>query len=97
MKIIKDSVVRLKAALKESFYAEGFNIAWNEGAAAGQSVDHLHIHVLPRKAGDKGIYTYEPREFLYRTEKRETSPEQELREIAKLIKKSFDEKFNIGC
>lgn len=29
-----------------------FNVGMNFGAAAGQSVQHLHIHVIPRRAGD---------------------------------------------
>jgi diadenosine tetraphosphate (Ap4A) HIT family hydrolase len=32
--------------------AEGFNIGVNEGEAAGQTVPHLHIHVIPRYKGD---------------------------------------------
>jgi len=32
--------------------AEGFNIGINEGEVAGQTVDHLHIHVIPRYPGD---------------------------------------------
>ncbi len=30
----------------------GFNIGFNVGATAGQSVDHAHLHVIPRRAGD---------------------------------------------
>ena len=30
----------------------GFNIGINDGAAAGQTVMHLHIHLIPRYAGD---------------------------------------------
>ena len=30
----------------------GFNIGWNDGPAAGQTVMHLHIHVIPRRIGD---------------------------------------------
>ena len=32
--------------------AEGFNIGINEGEVAGQTVGHLHIHVIPRYKGD---------------------------------------------
>ena len=32
--------------------AEGFNIGVNEGEVAGQTVFHLHVHVIPRYAGD---------------------------------------------
>ena len=31
----------------------GFNIGINDGRAAGQTVMHLHIHVIPRYPGDK--------------------------------------------
>ncbi len=86
---MRSSIVRLKGALRESLRAEGFNIAWNEGTAAGQAVEHLHIHVVPRKAGDAGIYRYEPRQFLYRPGSRSESPREELEEIAELIKGSL--------
>jgi diadenosine tetraphosphate (Ap4A) HIT family hydrolase len=31
---------------------QGYNIGINVGAAAGQTVPHLHVHVIPRYAGD---------------------------------------------
>ena len=31
----------------------GYNIGINDGAAAGQTVPHLHIHLIPRYAGDR--------------------------------------------
>ncbi|MDT8420692.1 MAG: HIT family protein [Desulfuromonadales bacterium] len=31
---------------------DGFNIGINDGLAAGQTVMHLHIHLIPRYAGD---------------------------------------------
>ena len=31
----------------------GFNVGINDGAAAGQTVMHLHIHLIPRYSGDK--------------------------------------------
>lgn len=34
----------------------GFNVGWNHGAAAGQHVFHLHVHILPRyREGGRGI------------------------------------------
>lgn len=32
--------------------ADGFNIGINEGAAAGRTIPHLHVHVIPRLIGD---------------------------------------------
>lgn len=32
----------------------GFNVGWNQGWAAGQRVNHLHVHVIPRYPGDGG-------------------------------------------
>jgi diadenosine tetraphosphate (Ap4A) HIT family hydrolase len=31
---------------------QGYNIGINDGAAAGQTVPHLHVHLIPRFAGD---------------------------------------------
>ena len=88
------SILRLhkiiSGALRKTFGAEGFNCAWNEGAAAGQSVPHFHLHVVPRKKGDSGITEYDPRKFLYRPGSRAETPEQELREVAKQIRGSLD-------
>jgi len=32
---------------------DGYNIGFNHGPAGGQSVAHLHIHLIPRYLGDK--------------------------------------------
>ena len=77
---------KLKSAMKTAFGAEGFNYAWNEGKAAGQHVSHYHMHMIPRKEGDAGIYQYDPRQFLYRPGSRATSPEDELDAVAQLVR-----------
>ena len=33
---------------------DGYNVGFNAGAAAGQAVPHVHVHVIPRYAGDMG-------------------------------------------
>ena len=43
----------VKAALDKEFKPDGYNIGINGGAAAGQTVMHLHIHLIPRYAGDR--------------------------------------------
>ncbi|MCV2355368.1 HIT family protein [Paucibacter sp. B2R-40] len=41
-----------KLAAEAEFQPDGFNIGINDGAAAGQTVPHLHIHLIPRFEGD---------------------------------------------
>ena len=31
---------------------DGFNVGLNDGPAAGQTVPHAHVHVIPRRHGD---------------------------------------------
>lgn len=37
---------------EEKYHPDGYNIGINVGPAAGQSIAHLHIHVIPRYKGD---------------------------------------------
>ena len=41
-----------KILLIETYLPDGFNIGINEGEAAGQTIEHLHIHLIPRYEGD---------------------------------------------
>jgi diadenosine tetraphosphate (Ap4A) HIT family hydrolase len=42
-----------QAARASELKADGNNIAINDGKAAFQSVFHVHLHVAPRRSGDK--------------------------------------------
>ena len=42
----------MKAKLDREHKPDGYNIGINNGAAAGQTVMHLHLHLIPRYAGD---------------------------------------------
>ena len=38
--------------LTEKYRPDAFNIGVNDGTAAGPTVPHAHIHVIPRRKGD---------------------------------------------
>ena len=45
-------VDEVKRQLDAELEPDGYNVGFNAGEAAGQTVDHLHIHVIPRYHGD---------------------------------------------
>jgi diadenosine tetraphosphate (Ap4A) HIT family hydrolase len=44
---------RVRALLDAELRPDGYNIGINDGAAAGQTVMHVHLHVIPRYRGDR--------------------------------------------
>jgi len=49
---IYELIVKVKKILDEKYQPDGYNIGVNVGEAAGQTVFHLHVHVIPRYVGD---------------------------------------------
>ena len=49
---------RIARALRQAFNPEGLNLWQANGAAAGQTVFHTHLHVVPRFSGDSLIAWY---------------------------------------
>lgn len=47
-----DLVSRCRSLIEEAYHPDGYNIGINVGAAAGQTVPHLHVHLIPRYVGD---------------------------------------------
>lgn len=43
---------KAKELISQSYRPDGYNVGINNGAAAGQTVPHVHIHVIPRYDGD---------------------------------------------
>ena len=42
----------MQEILTESFHLAGLNIGINDEQAAGQTISHAHVHVIPRYPGD---------------------------------------------
>lgn len=47
-----DLVNKMQDKISKEFHTDGFNLGINVGKAAGQTVDHVHIHLIPRYSGD---------------------------------------------
>jgi histidine triad (HIT) family protein len=60
------AVKKMGALLKDKLGAAGYNIEINNDPVAGQIIPHLHVHVIPRHAGDGHVNwpqsEYEPGE-----------------------------------
>lgn len=80
--VIKDAVIVAKKvglAMMKGLNCDGINIVQNNNPAAGQTVFHLHIHVIPRFEGDKVGNLWKPQEVTT----------DELKEAAEQIKKGL--------
>ena len=49
---LAEAIERARQAILTRHRPDGFNVGMNLGAAAGQTVPHLHLHVIPRYTGD---------------------------------------------
>lgn len=45
-------VAKVRGTLTTDLKPDGFNVGVNDGPAAGQTVMHAHVHVIPRRKGD---------------------------------------------
>ena len=45
-------ILEVKALIEDTIQPDGYNVGFNCGTAAGQSVLHFHCHVVPRFKGD---------------------------------------------
>ena len=69
--VAKKMAGKMKAALG----ADGFNLVQNNGEAAGQTVFHFHMHLIPRYENDNAGILWEPGE---------TTPE-DMAEVKRLV------------
>lgn len=70
---------KIGSAMKKSLGCSGFNLVQNNGKAAGQTVFHFHMHVIPRYEGGPSMVGWIPGN---------TTPE-DLEEVAEIIKKGL--------
>jgi diadenosine tetraphosphate (Ap4A) HIT family hydrolase len=52
MTAVLNLLFRVQRRIAAELRADGFNVGVNSGVAAGQTVMHVHLHLIPRFAGD---------------------------------------------
>jgi len=70
---------KVAGAVFKGMTPDGYNVLCNNGRAAGQLVEHIHFHIIPRKSGD-GVFTQWPA--------KKVSPEM-IGKIGKKIRAEF--------
>ena len=48
---------------KDVLGCDGYNLVQNNGEAAGQTVFHFHMHLIPRYEGEEKIVAWAPQEL----------------------------------
>jgi histidine triad (HIT) family protein len=79
--LAKAAVLAKKMAGKmtETLQCDGFNLLQNNGEAAGQTVFHFHMHLIPRYKGDE-------KEVHLNWQQKET-PADEVKAVCEMLKK----------
>lgn len=54
---------KVAGQMKSALLADGFNLVQNNGEAAGQTVFHFHMHLIPRYKGDRAGILWTPQEI----------------------------------
>ena len=58
----RELMLQVKEYVDKKYKPDGYNIGWNVGQVAGQSVAHAHMHIIPRYADEplagKGIRSW---------------------------------------
>lgn len=70
-------VKKISGLIYRKLDIDGYNILQNNFRAAGQLVNHFHVHIIPRSKGDGKFQLLIPRE---------QSKEEELKQVLKAIK-----------
>ena len=60
---VLDVASKIGSAMKKGLGCAGFNVVQNNGIAAGQTVFHFHVHVIPRYEGGPSIAAWKQGEL----------------------------------
>lgn len=74
--LVQQTVQRVAQAIQQSLQPDGMNIVQNNGTAAGQSVFHYHVHIIPRWEGDRALRLWNPQQ----------TPTEDFQMVADLIR-----------
>jgi histidine triad (HIT) family protein len=56
-------VQQVAAQIQRTLHPDGINVLQNNGGAAGQTVFHFHVHIIPRWSGDQALSFWKPLTF----------------------------------
>lgn len=70
---------KIGKAMKDGLGASGFNVVQNNGSSAGQTVFHLHVHVIPRYEGGPVMVSWKPG----------TAEQEELQQTAEVLRREL--------
>ncbi len=73
-------VTKVAPIVKEQLNCDGINIIQNNGEAAGQSVPHFHIHIIPRHKKDGLLKLWKPTE----------PTDEQIEQMKQKLSKAFD-------
>ena len=57
---VMHTVQQVALALRNVVQPDGINMIQNNGSAAGQTVFHFHVHLIPRWEGDRAVRLWQP-------------------------------------
>ena len=86
--MLTHATLRVARAVRTALSPDGLNIIQSNGAAATQTVQHLHVHVVPRWAGDAIGPIWPPESTVKRSmreERRESEALEAIRNAMKVV------------
>ncbi|MGC8662621.1 MAG: HIT family protein [Candidatus Micrarchaeia archaeon] len=98
---ILHAVKKILPILMSKYKADSYNLTSNIGPYSGREINHVHIHVIPRKKDD--LYSKNVdmlyagiEKDLYPVDK-DVDPAKETKELRKIFKYGLDERGNKNC